>query len=455
MIEFDLIIKNGFIVLEKEIRKMDIGIRNGKISAIQDCVEGTAKREIDALNQYIFPGVIDVHAHFSEPGREFWEGFSTGSQMMAAGGCTTYFDMPLNGIPSTINKKALLDKASIGEVKSCVDFGLWGGLVPGNVENLKELAELGVVGFKAFLSETGNEEFQNVDDLTLLYGMQEISKLGKVLALHAESAPITSWLQNRKIKFGQLSADDYLASRPAIAEFEAVNRAIAYAQITNCPLHFVHISSPDAVLAIQKAKLNGMDITLETCPHYLLFNHDDLIEKGAIAKCAPPLREEEVKQQLVSLFVEGKFDMISSDHSPCTPDMKDSKMHNIFTAWGGISGGQFTLLSTIELVLQNNMSLLQVAKYTSTNPAHRFKLKGKGKIEVEKDADLVIVSMEPFKVDESELFSKHKLSIYVGHTFPCRIKQTIARGNVLFENGQINLGTRGEWLSIKALIDAV
>lgn len=452
MVKFDLIIKNGFVVLEKEIRKIDIGIHEGKIVALQECINESAKREIDALNQYVFPGAIDVHSHFSEPGREFWEGFATGSQMMAAGGCTTYFDMPLNGIPSTINKTALLDKATIGEFKSCVDFGLWGGLVPENLDNLKELAELGVVGFKAFLSETGNKEFQNVDDLTLLNGMKEIAKLGKVLALHAESAPITSWLQSEKIYSEQLSADDYLASRPAVAEYEAVTRAITYAQITNCPLHFVHISTPEAVLAIQAAKESGMDVTLETCPHYLLFNHNDLIEKGPIAKCAPPLREEHVQRQLVALFVEEKFDMISSDHSPCTPDMKDSNNHNIFTAWGGISGGQFTLLSTIELALQQNISFTQVAKYTSTNPANRFKLKDKGKIDIGMDADLAIVSTDTFEVDKKNLFSKHKTSVYVGHTFPCQIKQTIQRGKIIYENGQISSNIYGEWVSIKSQI---
>lgn len=450
MKEYDLIIKNGLIVLENEIKKMDIGILNGKITAIQECLEDSANRVIDAFNQYVFPGVIDVHSHFSEPGREMWEGFTTGSQMMAAGGCTTYFDMPLNGIPSTINKDALLDKATIGKKKSYVDFGLWGGLVPGNIEDLKNLAKEGVIGFKTFLSETGNEEFQNVDDITLLEGMKEISKLGKVLALHAESAPITSWLQNEKMKNGLLSADDYLASRPIIAEYEAVSRAIIYAQMTNCSLHFVHISTPEAVQAIQTAKEVGMDITLETCPHYLLFNHNDLREKGAIAKCAPPLREENVQQQLVSLLIEGKFDMISSDHSPCTPDLKDSQTYNIFTSWGGISGGQFTLLSTIEVALQHNMPFTQVAKLTSSNPANRFHLKDKGKIAIGFDADFAIVSMEPYTVTENNFFAKHKLSLYLGHTFPCQIKQTILRGNIVFDDGKFCSGPFGQWLSVKS-----
>lgn len=154
--------------------------------------------------------------------------------------------MPLNGIPSTIDRSALLQKANIGQKKSLVDFELWGGLVPGNVDQLKELADAGVVGFKAFLSETGNREFERVDDMTLLEGMKEIASLGKILALHAESGPITNVLTKWKKEQGCLSADDYIETRPIVAEVEAVERAITYAKLTGCSLHFVHISSEEA-----------------------------------------------------------------------------------------------------------------------------------------------------------------------------------------------------------------
>lgn len=243
-----------------------------------------------------------MHVHFSEPGRAHWEGFETGSQMMAAGGCTTYFDMPLNGIPSTVDQKALLEKVNVGEEKSVIDFGLWGGLVPGNIEDLEELAKSGVIGFKAFLSTTGNDEFERADDFTLLHGMKKIAKLGKVLALHAESEPITQWLKQEKEELGLFSSDDYAATRPVHAESEAVERAITYAGLTGCPLHFVHISSGLAIEKIESAKQRGLDVTVETCPHYLLFNQNDLIEKGAVAKCAPPLREKAEQERLINLL---------------------------------------------------------------------------------------------------------------------------------------------------------
>ncbi|HWO96567.1 MAG TPA: allantoinase [Bacillus sp. (in: firmicutes)] len=449
MEHLDVIIKNGKVVLPAGISETDIGIKDGKIAVIKKGITNEADLKWDAENQYIFPGMIDVHVHFSEPGREHWEGFHTGSIMMAAGGCTTYFDMPLNGIPSTVNQDALYEKAKLGNEKSFVDFSLWGGLVPGNERELEALAESGVIGFKAFLSTTGNKEFEAVDDLTLLNGMKIIAKLNKVLALHSESAAITNWLKEEKEKEGKCSADDYLESRPIIAEVEAVERAIYYSELTGCPLHFVHISSAKAIEKIEEAKQKGMNITVETCPHYLLFNHGHLRKLGTIAKCAPPLREKEEQQRLISLLVDNKFDMISSDHSPCPYELKDPNVHNLFQAWGGISGGQFSLMSMIELALNHNIPFETVAKWTASAPAERFGLSDrKGKIVEGADADLAIVTLEEsYSVTEENFYAKHKQSLYIGHTFPCRVVGTFSRGSLVFKDGKIAAQkSRGGWV---------
>ncbi|NGZ74447.1 allantoinase [Saccharibacillus alkalitolerans] len=454
MERFDLIVRGGSVVLPDGATKADIGIKDGKIAAIAADLRGEAEREWNADGHHVLPGMVDVHVHFSEPGREHWEGFATGSAMMAAGGCTTFFDMPLNGIPSTVNAEALFDKARLGGEKSLVDFGLWGGLVPGNEEDLAPLAASGVIGFKAFLSTTGNKEFEAVDDMTLLSGMKKIAALGKVLALHSESAAITNWLKEEKEKAGLFGADDYLETRPIIAEVEAVERALHYSEITGCALHFVHISSAAAVSRIEEAKARGMNVTVETCPHYLLFNHDDLREKGAVAKCAPPLREQEEQRKLIALLAAGKFDMLSSDHSPCPYDMKDPKDHNLFQAWGGISGGQFTLLSALELALAHDIPLENVAAWTASNPAARFGLSDrKGMIEVGMDADLAIVDLnEAFTVTEGNYQAKHKQSLYIGHTFPCSVAGTIVRGNVVVRGGGIAAaGPAGSWQKPKGV----
>jgi allantoinase len=449
MAYLDVLIKNGKVVLPSGVKETDIGIKNGKIAIINEGINDEANFTWDAKHQYIFPGMIDVHVHFSEPGREHWEGFHTGSMMMAAGGCTTYFDMPLNGIPSTVNLEALSTKVEIGNEKSFIDFSLWGGLVPGNEKDLEVLAKSGVIGFKAFLSTTGNKEFEAVDDLTLLNGMKIIAKLGKVLALHSESAAITNWLKEEKEKEGKYSADDYLESRPIIAEVEAVERAIYYSELTGCPLHFVHISSAKAIEVIEHAKQKGMNITVETCPHYLLYNHEHLRELGTIAKCAPPLREKEEQQKLISLLLEDKFDMISSDHSPCPYELKDPNVYNLFQAWGGISGGQFTLLSLIELALKYKIPFETVAKWTASAPAERFGLTDrKGKIAEGADADLAIITLEKaHTVTEENYYAKHKQSIYMGHTFPCQIVGTFNRGNLVFKEGEIVASIpNGSWV---------
>ncbi|WP_407269809.1 allantoinase [Radiobacillus sp. PE A8.2] len=445
---YDLVIKNGTAILANEAEKVDIAVKDGIITDIAESITASGAKIIDAEGKHIFPGMIDVHVHFNEPGRADWEGISTGSAMMAAGGATAYFDMPLNGVPSTIDKKALKDKTKIAAAKSYTDFGLWGGLVPGNIDQLADLAEAGVVGFKAFISPSGNQEFEAVDDQTLFNGMKKIAELGKILALHAESALIVTEMQREMEAQGLKSAESYTASRPIAAEVEAVQRALHYGEVTGCALHFVHISSERAVKLITEAKQRGQDVTVETCPHYLMFNDNDLSEIGPAAKCAPPLRAQSEQQKLIELIKEGQFDMVASDHSPSPWELKVTEDNNMFKAWGGISGGQFSLLSMVELALENDIPLWKIARLTALQPAQRFGLyPQKGEIKVGCDADFAIINLNAgFKVTEEDLFSKHKHSLYVNHTFPCSIDTTILGGKIVYQNMQIIESPTGKWL---------
>jgi allantoinase len=444
---YDLLIKNGDVVLSHEVKRLNIGIKNGKIAALGQVLDGEAKQVIDAEGKTIFPGMIDVHVHFDEPGREKWEGFETGSAMLAAGGCTTFFDMPLNGIPSTVNQEAFVEKVAIGQAKSHIDFGLWGGFVPENLDDLTDLSDAGAIGFKAFLSPSGNPYFHSVDDRSLLEGMKRIAKTGALLALHSESAPIVTFLQAEKEAQGLTGYDDYAESRPIQAETEAVSRALIFADLTGCPLHFVHISTAEAVDLIQAAKQKGQNVTLETCAHYLLYNHEDFCRKGVVGKCAPPLRSETERSSLVDRLIQGKIDMISSDHSPC--EWKDKQTDNLFAAWGGISGGQFTLLSAIEIALAHNLPLTQVADYTAKKPAKRFRIDGqKGEICEGTDADLAIISLDvPERVTKDRLYQKNKFSLYEDHVFPSSIQMTISRGTIVYSaENEINHEARGKWI---------
>ncbi|EZH66820.1 allantoinase [Bacillaceae bacterium JMAK1] len=432
---YDLIIKNGAVVLPHEVKTVDIGIQGGRIVALSSSLQTQGSTTVyNAENCYIFPGVIDAHVHLNEPGREHWEGFTTGSQMLAAGGCTTYFDMPLNSIPATITESAFHEKKKVGSKKSINDFRLWGGLVPGNLSQLRSLHNLGAIGFKAFLSPSGTDEFSHTDDQTLLEGMREIAHLDSVLALHAESTPIIEYLERNVNIEDPVQA--YTQMRPIIAESEAVKRSLSFAELTGCALHFVHISNTSTLRLIQEAKQQGLNVTVETCPHYLLFNEHAMYEQGVYAKCAPPLRSEEHRQQLVQALLDGQIDFVASDHSPSPNTLKQTG--NFLNAWGGINGGQFTLLSLLELTETTSLTFPDVAQLTATAPAKRFQLDSdRGSIEEGTLADLVIVSCNNDDVVTKEtLHSKHKDSLYLGHLFPHRIEETFYRGTSIYKNNR-------------------
>ncbi|GCL73022.1 allantoinase [Paenibacillus naphthalenovorans] len=449
--EFDVVIKGGHIVGYDRIERMDIGIAGGVITCIQETIAESARMEIDARGQVAVPGMIDVHVHLNEPGLGNWEGIPSGSAALAAGGCTTYFDMPLNCLPPTTTVAALKEKLELAKQRSCIDYAFWGGLVPGNVEQLAPLAEAGVIGFKAFLSAAGGKQegaFREVDDRTLYQGMREIARLGKILALHAESEPIISALAAEKQSKGLVSAKDYLHSRPIYAEFEAVRRALYYAELTGCALHFVHISSPAAVMEIRTAKRAGLNVTLETCPHYLMLTGDAMEEIGALAKCAPPLRTEEELEGLWEAIRQGDIDMISSDHSPCPPELKVSD--NWFDIWGGISGAQSSLeLFLGEGYVRRDIPLPLLCRMLSTHPARRFGLHStKGEIRPGADADLAIVDFSaPYVLQKEHLYDRHKHNPYVGKQMECRVKYTLVRGQLVYDwQSGITNPKDGRWL---------
>lgn len=429
---YDLILKGGTVVEPHQVTHSDIAVKDGKIVQIAPEIVNQDSPTVELKGKIVLPGAIDAHVHFNEPGNVDWEGIETGSRMLAAGGATLYFDMPLNSNPPTIDVPSLKLKEQLSKEKSVIDYRFWGGLVPQNISELERLAECNVIGFKAFISNSGFEPFSSVDNLALLNGMKEISRLGKILSLHAESDEMTRLLANEKIASGKLEPKDYCESRPIIAEVEAVQRALAYAEITGCALHFVHISSPEAVQVIHEAKRHGIDVTLETCAHYLLFNDEAFEEHGVYAKCAPPLRAPRVQRELIELVAEGKIDFITSDHSPCSPELKDLSKRNFFEAWGGINGGQFTLLSVLQVAKEKGLPLTKVAKLTAEAPAVRFGIEGQGRIEVGYDANFAIVEEVPFVVTKETMYAKHKHSLYENHEFPYTIFATYYKGKMIF-----------------------
>ena len=441
----DWVVRGGSIVRSSGVERADLGVSNGKIVEIAPEIRSSAAEELDARGLHLFPGVIDVHVHFNEPGREDWEGIESGSRAFAAGGGTLFFDMPLNSSPVTVDAASFAAKLERMREKSATDFALWGGLTPQNLNALEDLAHCGVIGFKAFMSNSGLPEFDHVDDWTLLEGMKTAARLGLPVAVHAESDPITSALSARARLEGHTSIQDYLESRPVLAELEAVSRACLFAGEAGCKLHLVHLSSGRAVVLASEFRARGVDVTLETCPHYLCFTNEDLEQLGAVLKCAPPVRSRAERNLLWSNLEH--LDLIGSDHSPAPPEMKSSS--DFFAIWGGISGVQSTLESLLtEGFHKRGVPLERIAHLVSRGPAQRFGLKGRGQLQPGFQADIALVDLNrEWTLEKEDLLYRHKQSPYVGRTFQGKVVRTLARGRTIFQEGLGVLDARGEWVS--------
>jgi allantoinase len=424
--DFDIPTMPDFDVIVRS--EKDLGISDGKFVAIGTNLRGTARKEIDATRMSIFPGVIDAHVHFNEPGRTDWEGFETGSRAAAAGGTTTVFEMPLNAHPPTIDGPSFDAKRAAAEKSSFVDFGLWGGLVAGNLNELQTLRDRGVVGLKAFMCDSGIDDFPRVTMSILREGMKRAAKLNLLVAVHGESQEMTQRLTKEKIAAGKTTLLDYLDSRPIRAELDAIKEAIDLAAETNCRLHVVHVSCGSGVAVIAEARANGVDVSCETCPHYLVFTDEDMERLGAVAKCAPPLRQDSECKLLHERL--NDITTIGSDHSPCPLEMKQRE--NFFEVWGGISGAQHLLSLIADKIPQE-----QLVKLTSENVARRFGIAEKGGIEIGKDADLTIVDLnEADPVTRESLHCRHKQSPYLGRKV-ARIVRTVLRGQTIYRDGKL------------------
>ncbi|MDP9100485.1 MAG: allantoinase AllB [Verrucomicrobiota bacterium] len=419
MRDFDLLVRN----------EQDIGISEGKIVAIAPNLAGSANSEIDASDLAVFPGVIDAHVHFNEPGRTDWEGFATGSRAAAAGGTTTVFDMPLNAHPPTINREGFELKRAAAEASSLVDFGLWGGLVPGNLPDLEALRDCGVVGLKAFMCNSGIGDFASVDTATLCAGMKRAAQLDLLVAVHAESEEMTAALTGTARAAGKKGVREFLDSRPIAAELEAIRVAIDLATETGCRLHIVHVSCGRGVALVAEARARGIDVTCETCPHYLVLTEQDMEQLGAVAKCAPPLRPSDAQRQLHERLSD--ITTVGSDHSPAPPEMKERD--NFFEVWGGISGCQHLL----PLLVNAEVSRSEIVRLTSGDVASRFRISTKGSLAVGKDADFTLVDLKTEEVVRLDsLHYRHKQSPYSGRTLRCRVRRTFLRGQMIVENGK-------------------
>jgi len=441
----DFVIRGATVVTPEYVREADVAIEDGVIRAIEPELPGAAE-DIDAKGLFLFPGLIDVHVHFNEPGPHTeWEGVATGSRALAAGGGTLFFDMPLNSVPCTVTAREFDRKRAALEAASVTDFALWGGIVPGNLSQMAELADRGVIGFKAFLCHSGLEEFPRADDLTLWEGLREAARLGLPVAIHAENHELIQSLGRRMMREGRLGIRDFLLSRPVIAELEAIQRATFLAGEAGAKLHIIHVSSGRGVALAAEAKMRGVDVSIETCPHYLSFTDEDVERLGAIAKCAPPVRDSKERENLWRELIRGNVDVIASDHSPSSPERKTG---NFWNAWGGIAGVQSTLAVLLEQGYHSRgLPLERIASLIAAEPASRFRIPDRGRLAPGASADLALVDVvATFTLKSGDLLQRHTMSPYVGRSFRGVVKQTIRRGETIFADGTIKVRNGGKFV---------
>jgi allantoinase len=438
----DLIVRGGTLVLPGGLSRVDVAVSGGRIAAIGAGLGGDAAEVVDATGLHVLPGIIDSHVHFNEPGRTEWEGMASGSNALAAGGGTTFFDMPLNSLPPVTSAASLALKRAAGERSSRTDFAIWGGLIPGNEGELEGMRDAGAIGFKSFMCNSGVEEFPLSDPATLRVGMKEAAALGMLVAVHAED---DSLARLRTVEQHSLGTDvrTWLKSRPVELELAAIRTATEIAGETGCALHIVHVSSPDGVALARDARRQGVDVTVETCPHYLLLTDQDVVRLGATAKCFPALRPEALRLRLWEALDEGGIETIGSDHSPAPPSMKRSD--DFFGIWGGISGCQhgFELLLSEAISRQDpGVALTRFAKLLSANVARRFRIdRRKGRLAVGLDADLTLIDIaSEHTLSNGDLLYRHRQGPYDGRKSRVRIVRTIVRGATVFSKGRVAPG---------------
>lgn len=422
-------------------------VDSGKIKSITDDLPAYTDVTVSELeNKILMPGVIDPHVHINEPGRAEWEGFDSATKGAVAGGITTLVDMPLNSSPVTTTVKAFDEKiaaSNFGKAKSKLhtNVGFWGGVIPGNENEIEPLIKKGVLGFKAFLTHSGIDEFPNATKNDLRKAMPIIAKYNLPLLVHCELT------DNDQRSTGDVkSYTNYLNSRPKKWEDGAVAMMIGLCREFNCRTHIVHLSSANSLEQIAKAKQEGLPLTVETGQHYLFFNADDIRDGQTQFKCAPPIREKENNDQLWRALKDGLIDLVATDHSPATPSLKEIKSGDFMKAWGGIASVQFALPVLWTAAKKQHCNFVDIAKWLCENPAKLIgKENSKGRIAEGFDADLIVVDDErSFVVDEAGCHHRHKVSPYMGERLFAVIEQTYLSGEKTYEDGKFEMQGKGQ-----------
>lgn len=456
------IIRSSRIVADNRIAPGSILIRGEKIERIQLAPEDEHAPpapipgnypELDVGNLIVMPGLVDTHVHVNEPGRTEWEGFATAGRAAAAGGITTIVVMPLNCTPAATNVAALMGEAEAAAGKCLIDYGLWGGLVSGNADQLESMWNAGALGFKCFMTESGVDDFHAVTDTDMSRAAPILAPLRAPLLVHAEDpGALQRALEVSELASHPTSYAAYLRSRADVAEMIAVRSLWMLAgEHPVWHIHVVHVTCSAASAFIHAARNDDRTMSGETCPHYLTFCAEEIPDGATRFKCAPPIRGRATREALWQALRDGTLTMVVSDHSPCPPEMKLLDTGDFSRAWGGISSLQLGLPVTWTGASKRNFFLTDIASWMCENPA---KLAGinhlKGRLAPGLDADLVIFDPdETWTVRAEALHHRHKLTPYDGMPLRGVVKRTILRGHTIYDASlpdPFPLDPIGQWI---------
>ncbi|MEM9186186.1 MAG: allantoinase AllB [Planctomycetota bacterium] len=436
------------VVYAGRLQPAAVRVASGTIAAVTPPDQSTEEApgdepRFDFGDLVIGPGLVDAHVHINEPGRAAWEGFRTATAAAAAGGVTTLIDMPLNSSPVTTTPEALLAKRSAAADQCSVDVAFYGGLIAGGADNAVALLAEGVCGLKAFLCDSGLDEFPAAREQDLRDAAPALARAGAPLLVHAE-LPLTP---------GPTLTDprryaEYLASRPKRWETDAITMLIRVCRDTGCRVHVVHLANADAIAITDQARRDGLPLTVETCPHYLHFAADEVPPGDTRFKCAPPIRESSHREELWRGLSAGSIDTVGSDHSPCPPELKHAETGDFLAAWGGVAGLQLTLPVLVTGAARRGVPLESVFEWASRRPAELFGLGDrKGRIAKGYDADLVVFDPEAdWRVDGQRLLHRHKVTPYDGQALKGVAVETFVNGQRVYAGGRVNHDPGGRLL---------
>jgi len=437
----------GNAITEDGIGLRRVVVREGRIEAVEaveavrdpgPSAAGLPTLTLDA-DEVLIPGLVDTHVHVNEPGRTEWEGFATATRAAAAGGVTTILDMPLNSIPATTSAEALTRKRASAEGQCRVDVGFWAGAVPDSLGHLAELHDAGVYGFKCFLLDSGVPEFPPLTPAQLGTAMVEIAAFDGLLIVHAEDPTVIA----AHAKPHTTHYAEFLASRPPAAENAAISTVIAAARVTGCRTHIVHLSSAEALPEIIAAKADGVRLTVETCPHYLTLAAEEIADGQTQFKCCPPVRDAANAGELWQALSDGVIDVVVSDHSPSTIDLKLLDEGDFGAAWGGISSLQLGLSLVFTEARRRGHSLADVVDWMATGTANLVGLRGKGRIAVGNSADLAVFAPDDtWTVEAAALRHRNPITPYDGRTLDGVVRATYLRGRRVDDQPQGTLLSR-------------